>query len=1223
MADFRLGFETATREVAEALCERQGDVPPSWLRGRLLHNGPGLFDVGGHKYRHAFDGLSLLHGFEITPEGQVVYSSRYLQSPDYTDTMERGEPAYTEFATVPERGFLERLKAELSPASQFGLNNSINVISRGARVLALGDVPTPIEVDPATLETLGQVHEEGDGHLLLLRTAHPLFDPATDEWVNVGLGVGVLGIGYVVYRQFGDSNDREPLAFVPRLRPTYMHSFALSPRYVVLTEHPWLASLVEVASMGLTSRPLVECFEWDPGAKTTFFVIERATGDLAGTFHSDPMFVLHHINAFEVDDKLVVDVAAYEDASIIDDMYLDRLRGPDGAAISRCAPRRFEFDLKAGTLSSRELSNEMVELPRIAPEYALKDYRFVYGNGARLGGAPDYVNQLTKLDVRTGRTWLWHSTGCYPMEGVPVRRPGAKAEDDGVLLVIVLDARNDNAFLLILDLATFAERARFVVPVAIPFGFHGTFLPAPAKHIPPREPTLDKKRIAILGGGPAALSAAFHLTKQPGWEERYEVTVYSLGWRLGGKAASSRNPDEGERIQEHGIHLFANFYFEMFAILKDCYAELYGPPEKPLPTTEPVTQLSSAFIGSNFQHCPSFYDGKWHTQVSWLPNNDGTPWDGHLPAPWTILREGVNLLYSIFTGQPPPSSGGSDNVPSGLFARLMHEVEAVAGELLDAALGKLLAEASTALHEVGEEVVNSVPKIVVEVFDAVLAFVRSELGKLATVTDRTRWIYVQVEFFATVLRGVVEDDLLNKDIDSIDGYSYVDWLKKHGATDVLLTSGMAQVVPNIGFNYPNGDSTKPAAFSAAPYVYFVLRQIVANGSALYFFAAGTGDTVIAPIYRVLEKRGVKFELVTKVKDIVPSKDGRHIERVDIEVQASPKKGNGPYRPLHWVKGMACWPDRPLYDQLEQGAELEAQNIDLESWWSPWKGKRRLLRRGKDFDFVVMAIPTGALPHIATKLIEQKKVWHDLNTFITAYPTQQVQLWLDKTVQELGWEYELPPGNKVVGATYNNPLVCYCDFTDLLKWEDWPKDRPPKSIIYFCGPMQAPSQWPAFSDHTFPAIQGERVKATAIQYLRTISGLLPNASSNPTDPQCLDFEVLHIKDEDENARLTGEQRFEKQFIKANIDPSERYVSSLPGTVQFRPKAWESGYENLAMAGDWIYTGMNIGSIECAVTGGALASHALTGSPTLAQISGYTFLHKGLQPVPKPLMENDEG
>ena len=54
-----------------------------------------------------------------------------------------------------------------------------------------------------------------------------------------------------------------------------------------------------------------------------------------------------------------------------------------------------------------------------------------------------------------------------------------------------------------------------------------------------RKPVVRQK-VAILGGGAASCSAALALTAQPGWKERYDITMYQLGWRLGGKAASGR-----------------------------------------------------------------------------------------------------------------------------------------------------------------------------------------------------------------------------------------------------------------------------------------------------------------------------------------------------------------------------------------------------------------------------------------------------------------------------------------------------------------------------------------------------------------------------------------------------------------------------------------------------------------------------------------------------------
>ena len=59
----------------------------------------------------------------------------------------------------------------------------------------------------------------------------------------------------------------------------------------------------------------------------------------------------------------------------------------------------------------------------------------------------------------------------------------------------------------------------------------------------------------------------------------------------------------------------------------------------------------------------------------------------------------------------------------------------------------------------------------------------------------------------------------------------------------------------------------------------------------------------------------------------------------------------------------------------------------------------------------------------------------------------------------------------------------------------------------------------------------------------------------------------------------------------------------------------------MAGDWVYTGINIGSFEGATMGGKLASYAVCGYPTMEQIPGYSLLHGVGGPVNNglPLMD----
>ena len=50
------------------------------------------------------------------------------------------------------------------------------------------------------------------------------------------------------------------------------------------------------------------------------------------------------------------------------------------------------------------------------------------------------------------------------------------------------------------------------------------------------------KKIAILGGGIAGLTTALHLSATPELRAQHEITIYQMGWRLGGKCATGRGP---------------------------------------------------------------------------------------------------------------------------------------------------------------------------------------------------------------------------------------------------------------------------------------------------------------------------------------------------------------------------------------------------------------------------------------------------------------------------------------------------------------------------------------------------------------------------------------------------------------------------------------------------------------------------------------------------------
>ena len=110
------------------------------------------------------------------------------------------------------------------------------------------------------------------------------------------------------------------------------------------------------------------------------------------------------------------------------------------------------------------------------------------------------------------------------------------------------------------------------------------------------KPTKPKK-VAILGGGAASCAAALALTDQPGWKERYDITIYQLGWRLGGKAASGRNRDYGQRSEEVAGHHFPSTYIETKTLLRSVYKELNRPEGAPFRTFEEAFKSKSFWTG--------------------------------------------------------------------------------------------------------------------------------------------------------------------------------------------------------------------------------------------------------------------------------------------------------------------------------------------------------------------------------------------------------------------------------------------------------------------------------------------------------------------------------------------------------------------------------------------------------------------------------------------------
>jgi carotenoid cleavage dioxygenase-like enzyme len=223
-------------------------------------------------------------------------------------------------------------------------------------------------------------------------------------------------------------------------------------------------------------RPFIENFKWKPKRGSTFYVIDRESGKLVKKVKTDAFFAFHHVNAFERDDQLIIDIDAYEDAEIIRSFYLERLQDKKNE-LPYGKMTRFTINMETGSIGKKVVSDTCIELPRIDYERfnMHPDYRYVYGVGIQEAQRQGFYNQIVKIDLSDGSAGTWNAPHCYPGEPVFVGRPGREAEDDGIIMSVVLDEKKGTSFLLILDAASFKETARAEIPQPVLFGYHGAF----------------------------------------------------------------------------------------------------------------------------------------------------------------------------------------------------------------------------------------------------------------------------------------------------------------------------------------------------------------------------------------------------------------------------------------------------------------------------------------------------------------------------------------------------------------------------------------------------------------------------------------------------------------------------------------------------------------------------------------------------------------------------
>ncbi|WP_417463673.1 NAD(P)-binding protein [Kordiimonas sp.] len=747
----------------------------------------------------------------------------------------------------------------------------------------------------------------------------------------------------------------------------------------------------------------------------------------------------------------------------------------------------------------------------------------------------------------------------------------------------------------------------------------------------------DRKKVAVLGGGVASLVAAYELSKTEAMREKYDVTIYQMGWRLGGKGATGR--DEHGRIQEHGLHVWFGFYINAFTMLRDVYAVWERDDLNAMRTIhDALRPRNYTPLGTSVNDNPAWWDFTW-------PHMGGMPWDDNvLPTlPQLIgtiagvivdlILNGEELTSMMVRGKQVPWSQlySKEDYVEAMEEQIKEIIISVKNanedilkwvkELLvsnyaltpaeEAYLEKLLEVGHhTSIEDAAETLKiltgfhNSLPPnsdqhrpdIFVDVLRIILTFLAAPM--------QNQVLKDALDSLVPFAIGIISDFVIgNKTADELDaeGLEFTQWLVQHGGNPKLLTeSHLLRIVYDTFMEFRDGDVTQPDYGAGVAAQVCVRLFFTSKHAELWNMQAGMGEVIIAPLYEVLKQNGVKVEFFHKVKNLGLDATGENIATIEIERQVNLK--NGSYDPIYPLPvqdaatHLLVWPAQPLWDQIEDGhtiaAELDRTGSSLESHWNPVPPVGTVtLNLGEDFDECVLGIALGALK----KLNEEPTMVDELKTQNTRFaamidnvgiiPTQAVQFWLNRDERALGWEGDRPDA---VGGP--EAFCIWADMYQTLKYEPWPGFTVrPRSVHYWCGVWKTDLYAQPSTDLAVPKQALEDVTANVSNWFDfNVQYFWPRATVTPGVR--FDPDILFACNPD-----SGESLLSQQFIRPNVDPTECLTSSGAGVNPYKLAAGESGFDNLYLAGSWIKTGLNTDCVECATMSGMQAARALSGVP----------------------------
>ncbi len=453
----------------------KGKVPND-LCGTFYRNGPGQLERGGQWVHHPFDGDGMIAAIQFK-EGKVKLTNKFIRTKAWEEEQKAQKFLYRGVFGTQKPG------GPLSNAFDLRLKNiaNTNVIKLGENLLALWEADSPHALNPRTLETYGLSSLDGTLKEKEALSAHPRFDPGhNDNPRMVTFGVKTGPKSTIRLLEF-ESEGPNAGNLISDRKDTFngfafLHDFAITPNWAI-----FLQNAIEFNPLPylIGQKGAAQCLKSKKNGQAKLLLIPRDSGCFAGqepkVCNAPNGFVFHHLNAYENNDKIILESIFYSDFPSIgpDDDFrqinFDQI--PEGK-LKRCIINTKQKEIKISTISEQCCEFAMVN-PRKQGKYA--QYAWMASSEQKVGNGP--LQAIKKIDLKNNTEYIWSAAPRgFVNEPLMIPSTSSDLEDDGWVIVLIWNGERLGTDLIILKANDLSEQAILELPISIPYGLHGSWV---------------------------------------------------------------------------------------------------------------------------------------------------------------------------------------------------------------------------------------------------------------------------------------------------------------------------------------------------------------------------------------------------------------------------------------------------------------------------------------------------------------------------------------------------------------------------------------------------------------------------------------------------------------------------------------------------------------------------------------------------------------------------